>query len=118
MFSCSDFTDEMLDLLVEVGAMSPDDIPENDPEVQYALASAAVRQLASAAAIPSRDSIAKIVEAIAGKSTQGRTPNLDEAVHEAASAIAAEANNGGLDAQIVFLIRSGHSADEIANAAR
>lgn len=45
--------------------------------------------------------------------------NLDDVVHDAASQMASNANNGGLDQQVQFLITSaGWSEDEILDAVR
>jgi hypothetical protein len=43
---------------------------------------------------------------------------LDEMVHDAASCLATEANNGGLEAQVAFLLEHGQTAETILEQAQ
>lgn len=44
--------------------------------------------------------------------------HLDDIVHDAASTQASNANNGGFDSQIEYLINTGWTHDEILSAAK
>lgn len=46
-FSCSDFTDQMLNLMGEHGFVRADDLPQDNPERQYEVASGAIEMLAT-----------------------------------------------------------------------
>jgi hypothetical protein len=66
------------------------------------------------------DELKQIVEAVKElESTEdGVQLNLDDAVHDAASAMATEFNNGGYIEQVAFLTKRGYTKEDILKAAR
>lgn len=96
--------DTEMELLPEQGTIDPSVSTRElrDPQMQSALPDGAVAPAAEGEPPGENDVIARLVEKAEAGGLEAE--DLDEAVHTAASQMASDANNGGLEEQVRFLV--------------